>query len=109
MASKQEFVQYVAEQLRDAGCVTYRKMFGEYGLYCDGKIFALVCDDQLFIKITDAGHRLCPELQEAAPYEGAKNYFLIEDVDDRNALVALVTATCAALPESKPRKRRRPN
>ena len=106
MASKLEFVQYIVEQLHDAGCVTYRKMFGEYGLYLDGKIFALVCDDQLFIKITDAGRRICPELREAAPYEGAKNYFLIEDVENRSALVSLTTATCTALSEPKPRKRK---
>lgn len=106
MASKPEFVQYVAEQMRGAGCITYRKMFGEYGMYCDGKIFALVCEDQLFIKITETGRRICPELRKAAPYEGAKNYFLIEDVDNRNALVSLVTATCAALPEPKPKKGR---
>ena len=42
MASKPEFVQYIADQLSDAGAITYRKMFGEYGMYCDGKIFALI-------------------------------------------------------------------
>jgi len=107
MASKPEFVQYIADQLHDAEYITYRKMFGEYGMYCDGKIFALICENQLFIKITDAGRRLCPELREAAPYEGAKNYFFAEDADDRDVLVRLVTVTCAALPEPTPKKRRR--
>ena len=74
MASGLEFVQYAADQLRDVGEITDRKMFGEYGLYCDGKIFALVCDDQLFVKITEAGRSLAAaqELPEAPPYEGAK-------------------------------------
>ena len=45
--------------------------------------FALVCDDQLFIKITKAGAALAPQLPKAPPYEGAKDYFLYEDVDDR--------------------------
>lgn len=36
MASHQDFVDYVAEQLRAAGMIRSRKMFGEYGLYCDG-------------------------------------------------------------------------
>ena len=49
MASRLEYVQYVAEQLSGAGEITYKKMFGEYGLYCDGKIFANVSDDQLFV------------------------------------------------------------
>ena len=52
MASHQDFVDYVAEQLREAGAIRSRKMFGEYGLFCDGVFFAVICDDQLFVKIT---------------------------------------------------------
>ncbi|BAL01618.1 hypothetical protein OBV_44190 [Oscillibacter valericigenes Sjm18-20] len=81
-------------------------MFGEYGFYCNRKIFALVCDNQLFVKITDAGRKLCPKLAEVPPYAGAKNYFLIEDVDNRDALAALVIATCKELPEPKPKNRK---
>ena len=55
MSSSQEFVQYVADQISEAGLITFRKMFGEYGMYCDGKIFALICDDQFFVKITQKG------------------------------------------------------
>lgn len=107
MASNLEFVQYVAEQLKDAGDITYGKMFGEYGLYCDGKIFGLICNDQLFVKITQAGKRVYPELQEAPPYKGAKNYLLVEDVDDGERLVEFVAETCRELPPPKPNKSRK--
>ena len=106
MASRLEYVQYVAEQLSGAGEITYKKMFGEYGLYCDGKIFANVSDDQLFVKITEAGRSLFPGLPEAPPYPGAKNCFLIEDVDDRDFLTALTRTTCQALPEAKTKRRK---
>lgn len=106
MASKIEFVEFVTDQLRHAGTITYRKMFGEYGVYCNGKIFALICDDQLFIKITEAGRKICPDLSEAPPYDGAKNYFLVEDLENQELLTALVTATCKVLPEPKPKKKR---
>ncbi|MDY5564123.1 MAG: TfoX/Sxy family protein [Candidatus Limivicinus sp.] len=104
MASRLEYVQYVAEQLSGAGEITYKKMFGEYGLYCDGKIFANVSDDQLFVKITEAGRRLFPGLPEAPPYPGAKDYLLIENVDDRDFLTALTLTTCQALPEPKKKR-----
>lgn len=104
MASRLEYVQYVAEQLSAAGEITYKKMFGEYGLYCDGKIFANICDDQLFIKITEAGRSRFQDLPEAPPYPGAKNYFLIENVDDRHFLAALTLITCQALPEPKKKR-----
>lgn len=104
MASNAEFVQFIADQLEAAGTITYRKMFGEYGMYCDGKIFALICEDQLFIKITEAGKRLKPDLEMVPPYEGAKPYFLIEDIENRDFLVAFVTETCKELPLPKKKK-----
>lgn len=108
MASKIEFVEFIVDQLREAGTITYKKMFGEYGLYCNGKIFAVICDDQLYIKITEAGRRLRPELLEAPPYEGAKNYLLVEEVENRAMLTELVAATCEELPEPKPKKPKKP-
>ena len=107
MASRPEFVQYAADQLSGAGAITYRKMFGEYGVYCDGKIFALICDDQLFVKITEAGKRLAPHLETVPPYEGAKPYFLVEEIDDREFLTEFVRETCKELPMPKPKKKKK--
>ena len=107
MASKIEFVQHIADQLSEAGQITYRKMFGEYGMYLDGKIFAVICDDQLYVKITEAGKKIAPDLETAPPYEGAKNYYLMEDVEDRELLTKLVKATCAELPLPKPKKKKK--
>ncbi len=97
MASRKDYVEYVAEQCGGAGAITWRPMFGEYGLYCDGIFFAVVCDDQLFVKITPETRQRFPSLPAAPPYEGAKPYFFVEDVDDRAALAQLIAATCAAL------------
>ena len=37
-------------------------------------------------------------------YEGAKPYFYIEEVDDHDYLSGLAKATCAVLPDLKPKK-----
>ena len=108
MASRIEYVEFIVDQLGEAGEITYKKMFGEYGLYCDGKIFAVICDDQLYIKITEAGRALCPDLEEAPPYQGAKNYLLVEDTEDRLMLTELVRETCKQLPMPKPKKPKAP-
>ena len=106
MASRQDFVQYVAEQCSGAGEIITKKMFGDYGIYCDGKIFGLICDDRFYLKPTEAVRPLlrCVEMQP--PYDGAKDYFYIADVDDRDYLSLLVRKTCEALPEPKPKKRK---
>jgi TfoX/Sxy family transcriptional regulator of competence genes len=49
MASDQSFVDYVCDQINAEGSITFKKMFGEYAIYCDSKIVALICDNQLFI------------------------------------------------------------
>ena len=40
-------------------------MFGEYAIYCDGKVTALVCDNQLFVKPMEAGRSFIGEVVEA--------------------------------------------
>ena len=98
MACSPDFVQYVADQCGGAGDIKVRKMFGDCALYADGKLFALVCDDALYVKPTAPGRALLPTVDLRPPYPGAKPHFYIENVDDRAFLSALVRATCAALP-----------
>ena len=107
MASHPDYVEYVVEQLRGAGSIRARKMFGEYGLYCDGTFFAVICDDQLFIKITPPGEAAFPALPKAPAYEGAKDSFVVEDVDDPATAVELTRITCDALRKAASQKRRK--
>lgn len=110
MASQQSIVDYIVEQASAAGVVTSRKMFGEYALFCGGKLVALVCDDQLFVKPTQAGRAHIGVPVEAPPYKGAKPCFLIagERWDDRVWLAELVRGTAAELPVpvKKPARKR---
>ena len=107
MASNPDFVQYIADQCAGAGDIVARKMFGDYGVYLNGKIFGLICDNGFYLKPTEAGRRLLRTEVLRPPYEGAKPYFYIEDVDDRDYLSALVRATCDELPESKPKNKKK--
>lgn len=108
MASDPDFVEFIADQMRDAGSITYRKMFGEYALYCDGKVVALICDDQLFVKPTESGRSYIGKVCEAPPYPGAKMYFLIEDAfEDRDWLCGLIGITAEELPVPKPKGKKK--
>ena len=109
MASDENFVAFVADQITGAGQITYRKMFGEYGIFCDGKIFGLICDNKLFIKPTEGGRAFIQDVVEAPPYPGAKPSFLIEDkVEDREWLSELVRISVRELPEPKKKKKKKP-
>lgn len=101
MASNPDFVQYIADQCSGAGKIEAKKMFGDFGIYCNGKIFGLICDNGFYLKPTEAGRQMLRLEDMRPPYDGAKPYFYIEDVDDRDYLSALVRATCAELPEPR--------
>ena len=106
MASDQNFVDFVIGQIHHAGTVSAKKMFGEYGIYCDGKLFGLICDNKLFIKPTIQGRAFIGNPAELPPYEGAKPSFVIEDkIEDSQWLSELVKVTLKELPEPKVKKK----
>lgn len=108
MASKLATIEFIADQIASAGHITYRKMFGEYALYCDTKVVAFVCDDQLFIKPTAAGKTFIGEPTEAPAYPGSKMYYLIDgDLwEDREWMSELIKTTADDLPLPKPKKKK---
>ena len=107
MATDREFVEDVLDRMLPLE-VSSRAMFGGYALYLRGKTFALIGDNQLFIKIADAGGELAGRITKAPPYPGGKPAFRISRrrLDDRDWLIALVEATTNALPSPKPKSSR---
>ncbi len=106
MSTSQSTVDYILDQTRHAGSVSARKMFGEYGMYCNGKLVALICDDTLFIKITPEGKAYVGEhYLEGAPYQGAKPSMQIDAdlIEDQDWISELVSITEKALPMPKPK------
>lgn len=107
MATSQSTIDFLLDQLRALPGVRARKMFGEYALYCEEKVVALVCDNQLFVKITPAGKTLVGErYQEGEAYPGSRPFMVIdaEEIEDSERLCELIRVTAAALPLPKPKK-----
>jgi TfoX/Sxy family transcriptional regulator of competence genes len=102
MATSLDTVHYIVDQASLGRRLTFKKMFGEYGLYVDDKIVALICDDQLFLKPTAPGRECLGTVVEARPYPGAKGYFLlVSEPDDPERLREALIVTAAALPLGK--------
>jgi DNA transformation protein and related proteins len=109
MATKQSTIDYLQDQLATVPGVSARKMFGEYALYCQGRVVALVCDDELFVKITDPGQAFVGQYyQEGRAYPGAKPSMHIsgDRIEDREWLGKLIqiTADNVPLPKAKPER-----
>lgn len=105
MSSDVGFVEYVCDQITGAGDVSCRKMFGEYAIYCDARVVALVCDDKLYVKQTSGGRVFIGDPIEAPAYKGAKLSFLIEDrLDEREWITDLIRITTSEVPLPKAKK-----
>lgn len=107
MSTSKSFLEFVKEQLSEAGEVTTRPMMGEYLVYFRGKLIGDICDDRLLVKVTRASEAMLPNASQELPYEGAKTpMILVDDLDDRTFLRTLLEAMYEELPAPKPKKTR---
>jgi TfoX/Sxy family transcriptional regulator of competence genes len=104
MATELSFVEHIRSQCGLGAELTYKKMFGEYAIYLHGKVIAFACDNQLYLKPTDAGRIALGKVSEHPPFPGAKTYFRIDDeTEDRDLLRKVFEVTAGALPLPKPK------
>ena len=90
MASSEEFLSFILDQLSNLDGISYRKMMGEYILYFKDKIFGGIYDDRLLLKIVPSSISILKDSPLEKPYEGAKEMILVEDVDNRELLHRLI-------------------
>lgn len=112
MATQKETIEFILSRLRDRKRFTTRAMFGEYALYADGKVVALVCNDRLYVKILPASQPLEHQCEKGAPYPGAKPHYLIEEgqlstIHDLPAILGDIARTVASV-RSKTRRKNIP-
>ena len=106
MSVQKDFLCFVLEQLSDLEDLSYRSMMGEYVLYYRGKIAAYLCDDRLLVKPVDAAKALLPDAPAEAPYEGAKEMLLVENLENRECLVRLFQEMYPEIPLPKAKTKR---
>ena len=104
MASSKEYLDFILEQLSELDDVSYRAMMGEYILYYRGKIIGGIYDDRFLVKPTLSARAMMPQAEVELPYEGAKEMLLVDNVESREFLTALIDAMYDELPASRKKK-----
>ncbi len=92
MATTEEFILFVCEQIKTNFCVSYKKMFGEYMVYVNDKPVLLVCDNTVFVKKLEELKILMQDSEVGVPYKGAKEHYIldIENSDLTNQVVQIL-------------------
>ena len=105
MASSQDYLQFVLEQLSELDDISYRAMMGEFILYYRGKVIGGIYDDRLLVKAVPSAVAYMRNPTYELPYDGAKEMLLVSDVDDREYLAGLFRAMYDDLPAPKAKRR----
>ena len=105
MPSSKSYLEFITDQLSGLEGVTWRAMMGEYIIYYRGRIVGGIYDDRLLVKPTASALAMTPGAARELPYEGAKEMLLVDKVEDRAFLEALLTAVAEELPQPKKRKK----
>lgn len=104
MASSNNYLQFILGQLSDLDDITYRAMMGEFIIYYRGKIVGGIYDDRLLVKPTKSAIVYMTDPVYEAPYEGAKEMLLVDEVDQKEFLTGLFHAMYEELPMPKQKK-----
>jgi TfoX/Sxy family transcriptional regulator of competence genes len=107
MATSPDYIEFVAEQVRDCGAVRYKRMFGEYMVYVNDKPILIVCDDTVFVKTLPCLDELMANAEKGFPYDGAKEHYVL-DIDNRELAQRIVAALEPVTAIPKPRKKNEP-
>ena len=64
-----------------------------------GLLFGGIYDDRLLVKIVNSNKKY--NMQEFKPYDGGNNLYLVNDIDNKQLLKAIVIDTCKDLSNKK--------
>ena len=105
MASTKGYLEFILDQLSELEGISCRAMMGEYIIYCGGKVVGGIYDDRFLVKPTKSAAAMMPEAGMECPYEGAKEMLLVDNVENKEFLKALLDAMYEELPAPKKRKK----
>jgi TfoX/Sxy family transcriptional regulator of competence genes len=104
VASDLDYIQYVIDQIKTNGTITYKKMFGEYLIYVNNKPVVTVCDNTAFVKMLDCIKPLMENAETGFPYKGAKEHYIV-NVDNSEHLSNIVIILEQNVPIPKKKKK----
>ena len=104
MASSEDYLKYILDQLSGLDDISYRAMMGEYIIYFRGKVVGGIYDDRFLVKPVKAAIDMMLDAEMELPYEGAKEMLLVDDVENREFLRELLETMYDELPAPKKKR-----
>lgn len=105
MATTNEYIEYVCEQIQGVGEIRYKKMFGEFMVYVNDKPVIIVCDNVPYVKKIDCIKDMMQNVKTGCPYNGAKEHYIL-DIDNAEFCKSVITKLEKVTPIPKSKKKK---
>jgi TfoX/Sxy family transcriptional regulator of competence genes len=105
MATTNEYIEYICEQIKGIGEIRYKKMFGEFMVYLNDKPVIIVCNNVPFVKKLDCIENMMQDAEIGFPYKGAKEHYVL-DIDNMEFCKSVLIEIEKVTPIPKPKKKK---
>ena len=105
MATTNEYIEQICEQIKGIGEIRYKKMFGEFMVYLNDKPVIIVCDNVPFVKKLDCIENMMQDAEIGFPYKGAKEHYVL-DIDNMEFCKSVLIEIEKVTPIPKPKKKK---
>ena len=85
MNASPEFLKFVIEKLSPIGDIRSRAMFGGYGIFYEGLMFALISEDTLYFKVNESNRDMYKRVQSMPFPHGISYWEVPADVLEEDA------------------------
>ena len=107
MATSREYALFVENLFRGVEGFSMKRMFGEYGIYLQGRVLGFLCDEQILLQDTPTARKLLPDAERKELFPGSKLFIIFSDEGNHHLLQSVAQAMWEELPVPKPRKSRK--
>ena len=84
MKAGHEYLDFIMEELSPIGDIKSRAMFGGYGIFHQGLMFALISEDALYFKVSESNHDMYKKAKSKPFPHGISYWEVPTDVLEEN-------------------------
>lgn len=85
MKASPEYLNFIMDKLSPIGGIRSRAMFGGYGIFYEGSMFALIAEDTLYFKVNESNRAMYKKAQSRPFPHGISYWEVPTEVIEENS------------------------
>jgi DNA transformation protein len=107
MKASPEYLNFIIDKLSPIGDVRSRAMFGGYGIFSEGSMFALIAEDTLYFKVNESNRDMYEKAQ-SKPFPHGISYWEVppEVIEENTRLLDWVNISIEIAQETTKKRKK---